>query len=519
MTHDAATAPGRPVPVKDTAAKPQRRTRIRIGWFSAALLIVGLLTVIRVIVLTANGLNLGPDEAQYWSWSKDFAFGYFSKPPMLAWLIGASTAVCGEGEACIRLTSPLLHAGTSMALFLAGRAMFSARAGFWAAVTFATVPAVWFSAGIASTDVPLLFFWSFGLFFLWKTVETRTVAWAAATGLAIGLGFLSKYAMLYFVIGMALVLLTDRQARKALIGLNGAVILLLAGGLLAPNILWNLSNDFATLSHTAANASWGGALFNPDKLLKFIGDQFGVFGPVLFASLLWGLVTLRSRLGASDNARAVVFLLAFALPPLLIVSGQAFISRANANWAATAYAAATLLVVAWLLRSKVNWLLPVSATLHTILGLLFYAMVVSPELVEAMGRSNDFKRVRGWDVIGREVHAQAALGHDGRPYTAVLVKDRLVFGEMLYYARPLAAPLKMWDANNLPENHFELNDPLTRDSGRLVLFVTRSKDPSKVLSAFRHVTEIGRMSTEIGGGRTRDFTFYALDTYLPGRRL
>jgi hypothetical protein len=59
--------------------------------------------MIRVAVLIATPLNLGPDEAQYWSWSLTPSFGYFSKPPMIAWIIGASTAVCGDGEACIRL--------------------------------------------------------------------------------------------------------------------------------------------------------------------------------------------------------------------------------------------------------------------------------------------------------------------------------------------------------------------------------------------------------------------------------
>jgi len=49
------------------------------------------------------------------------------------------------------------------------------------------------------------------------------------------------------------------------------------------------------------------------------------------------------------HGRAFVYLLAMALPALTIVTLQAFISRANANWAATAYPGATVLVCAWLL--------------------------------------------------------------------------------------------------------------------------------------------------------------------------
>ena len=89
---------------------------------------------LRVAVVIATPLNLGPDEAQYWSWSLTPAFGYFSKPPLIAWIIGASTTLCGDGEACIRISSPLFHAGSAIILFFAARALYDARVGAWAAL-------------------------------------------------------------------------------------------------------------------------------------------------------------------------------------------------------------------------------------------------------------------------------------------------------------------------------------------------------------------------------------------------
>ena len=90
---------------------------------------LGFVTACRIAVLIATPLNLGPDEAQYWSWSLSPAFGYFSKPPMIAWLIGASTAMCGDGEACIRMSAPLLHCATAVLVFFAGRALYDERVG------------------------------------------------------------------------------------------------------------------------------------------------------------------------------------------------------------------------------------------------------------------------------------------------------------------------------------------------------------------------------------------------------
>ena len=81
-----------------------------------ALLTLGL-TLARLLVLFVTPLELYPDEAQYWLWSRELAFGYYSKPPMLAWLIALTTGVGGDTEPWVRMSSPLLHAATGLILF------------------------------------------------------------------------------------------------------------------------------------------------------------------------------------------------------------------------------------------------------------------------------------------------------------------------------------------------------------------------------------------------------------------
>jgi hypothetical protein len=65
---------------------------------------VGALLALRLAAVYAAKTDLVLDEAQYWTWSRELAFGYFSKPPMIAWVIRAASAVCGNGEACLRAT-------------------------------------------------------------------------------------------------------------------------------------------------------------------------------------------------------------------------------------------------------------------------------------------------------------------------------------------------------------------------------------------------------------------------------
>ena len=60
----------------------------------AAYTLLGV-TVLRLLWLAGNPIDLYPDEAQYWLWSRVPAFGYYSKPPLVAWLIALTTAVFG----------------------------------------------------------------------------------------------------------------------------------------------------------------------------------------------------------------------------------------------------------------------------------------------------------------------------------------------------------------------------------------------------------------------------------------
>ena len=71
---------------------------------------------------TANSIS----TTSAWAWSRVPDWCYYSKPPMVAWLIAASTHLLGTTAFTVRLPAALLNAGMVAALFLLGRAMFSA---------------------------------------------------------------------------------------------------------------------------------------------------------------------------------------------------------------------------------------------------------------------------------------------------------------------------------------------------------------------------------------------------------
>lgn len=90
----------------------------------------------RLLWVWSHDYSLFVDEAQYWQWSTQPAFGYYSKPPLVAWLIAASTRLFGESELAIRLPALL-------AWPLAGIGV-GALAGRWAGSRAAIVSAAIF---------------------------------------------------------------------------------------------------------------------------------------------------------------------------------------------------------------------------------------------------------------------------------------------------------------------------------------------------------------------------------------
>ena len=139
---------------------------------------LAILTVIRIAGLHASTVDLYMDEAQYWAWSRELAFGYFSKPPLLAWIIAATDPFCGSGEACVRVASPLLHFATALIVYGIAETLYDERTAAWSALAYGLAPGVIFSARIISTDVPLLLFWAVALLAYVKQLQGLSWRWS-----------------------------------------------------------------------------------------------------------------------------------------------------------------------------------------------------------------------------------------------------------------------------------------------------------------------------------------------------
>jgi len=57
-----------------------------------------LFLIFRILYVLLYPVDLSPEEAQYWDWSRRLDLSYYSKPPMVAYLNALSTAVLGNTE-------------------------------------------------------------------------------------------------------------------------------------------------------------------------------------------------------------------------------------------------------------------------------------------------------------------------------------------------------------------------------------------------------------------------------------
>ena len=465
---------------------------------------IAILTIVRLIALKFSIVDLFPDEARYWWWSRTLDFGYFSKPPLIAWVIAGATHICGNAEACLRAPAPLFYAGTALVGFFIAQHLYGERVGWWSGLCIALATGVVFSARIISTDVALLFFWAVALLAYVKIIDVPKLGWSIMLGFALGFGLLAKYAMIYFLLGAIAVSFIDPAARILWRRWQVWLALAIALCLLAPNLIWNATHHFATLHHTWGNIIGDG--LHPDLLgpFVFLAAQFGVYGPVSFAVFLL-LLVLPSRFRFE---RADRIMLAFALPALVIVTLGGLATSVEANWAAPAGISVIIVSTAVLVRQKRWRWLQTSIAIGVGLQIALAAGDAFADRVSFSFLPNPdvYHRTMGWKALSSLVRQKASS--TGARSIAADQPDAVA--SLRYYLR--TDPWTIYSEPDGSETAARLNRdrPLTTAAAEPILYVCGNCLPERLAQYYSSIDMLMPIDVPTGPHSSRPYFLFKL---------
>jgi hypothetical protein len=473
------------------------------NYFLIFFILALFVTLYRIYQLTQFPFDLYPDEAQYWFWAQNPAWGYFSKPPMIAWVLMASTSLCGDTELCIRIGSPISYLLVSILIYLIGCELTERRVAFFSSIIFLTMPGVSISSQFASTDPFLLLFWSLATYVFLRAIKTNLRVLWLGLGISAGLGLLTKYNFVLFFPSVFLFLIYSKTYRRHLRNPRLYLAVVLSFVIYLPNLSWNLQNGLITYSQTASylrldhpEAHWGGTA-------ELLGAQFAMFGPIMFAVLLRILCSPKTyRVEADHN-----FLLFFVLPLLSVVLAISLLSKAHGNWTAPIYFAGSILAVRYLLPNR-RVLIWVSILINIMAVGIFHNFHYLANLtgIELTRKRDPFHQMDGWRELGERVSSFSQQ----YPGSWFLTMDRRTSTELLYYVKPRAGKLVRWNPKGLTRDHFDLTSSLKEGMGDSFLLVAKGKIRWDVEMSFLEVKKLAVVGVPLTKDYTREHSVYYL---------
>ena len=465
---------------------------------------VGLVLCYRIGVLLTLDVPLFYDEAYYFGWAEHLAFGYFSKPPMVAWSI-ALTSAFSESSWAVRLASPLYYSIAAIFVWRTSLCWFDTRSAAWAAAVFLSLPLVGFNSMFITTDAPLLCFWCASLWALSHALQTDRLRYWTLVGVFSGLGLMSKYSMGILVPAAALLLLWVPEYRCLFRRPGPYLGAVIAALIFLPNVMWNVANDFLSLKHTAEISQLDRSTFNLTGLVEFVAAQLICLGP-------WFLWWLRPRtqkpLWRLDSGYK--FAIAMSVVFFAVISVQALLSRANANWAAPGFAGVAMLIGVAMARARIlHNVAGLALNLALILTLQFYHPILAALDIERTSKNDPYKRVSGWREAVWALQPIVAA----ESQRLVVSNSRLVLANFHYYSASPRPQMRAWNSNGQIDNHYELVLDLDAQLGADVLFVARNPLGEEVLQRFNDSAQLAPIEVPVYSDLTRRLYVYRLDGF------
>jgi 4-amino-4-deoxy-L-arabinose transferase-like glycosyltransferase len=368
---------------------------------------IGLIALAKAYI--AATLQLHPDEAYYWAWSRHLDLGYFDHAPMIAYVIRLTT-IFSQQELWVRMGGII---GTALASVLAWKLAFSLfrdkRVAAASAITLNVLPLMFAGSIIITPDVPAFFFTALSFYWCWRIVETKSSRYWYLLGVAFGLALLSKYTSVLIAPSVFLfVLFTDE--RRWLKTIHPYAGFALGCAFFLPVVYWNSQHNWISFAYQMRHGLTG---YKPVhvNMLDYIGGQALAASPLIFLPGLYASIVYLFH-----RNKQKLFLSLTSLPVLVFFAYSSIQRAAQANWTVHAYFSFSILVAHYLLTGgtfkKRLWRVAVAFSAVLIVIVMLHARFsiiplakFSPELAEA-DATNWFY---GWKELAEEIEKDPSV--------------------------------------------------------------------------------------------------------------
>jgi len=405
-------------------------------------------------LLTATRYGIFRDEMYYFACSEHMAWGYVDQPPFIAFAIWIVRHTLGDSLFALRLVPAL--AGAAL-VWLTGRLASELGGGRFAqglsALAVAPVPIYlilhhWMTMNAFE---PLI--WMGCIWCLLSAINTGKSGYWIWFGVIAGLGFETKYSIVFLLLGVLVGLLATPERRffknrELWLGAAAALLIFL------PNFLWLVRHNFPFLElmHNIRMTSRD-VVRGP---LAFVADQAAIMHPILLPLWVGGLVWLFfGREGRRYRVLGWTYLIMLAtfiglkgknyylapIYPMLFAAGAvAFerLTRARLLWTRSAYVV-LVLVAGALLAPFFLPVLPVETYLHYEKTLHFEPPKAENQPTGPLPQY--FADEFGWEDMVREVaRIYSALSPEERAKTAIFANNYGEAGAIDYFGPRYGLP-------------------------------------------------------------------------------
>ncbi|MFI5338947.1 MAG: ArnT family glycosyltransferase [Candidatus Methylomirabilales bacterium] len=470
---------------------------------SIALVGLAVLTLFRLWYATR--LDLVPDEAYYWLWSKHLAASYRDKGPGIAWTIALGTRLAGDTVFGIRFLGVLLSAATGWQLFRLARRLYDDRTALWCLLTAAVIPLFAVGSILMTIDSLSVFFWAWAANGFWTALESGKTRHWIALGLLIGGGFLSKFTNGVQLVCIAWFLCWSRPHRHFLLSRQS---LALAAGFAVsslPILYWNLEVGWVQIealrSRSGVTNSFG---VHPAELFRFLGEQAGVVSPLLMIGMVLAMAGLWWHHGREMRVRV---LLTHFVPVQALFIFFSLNKAGKSNWIAPALiSGVVLLVVFWreLVARRPRWRWAVGAAL--VLAFSMTAFLHDTAVLHLPPNLDPLVRAEGWADFG--AHVQRAREQYG---AGPLIGNHYSQASMMQFYLP-DRPRTYLPPDMYGRSQFSLWPGYRVSPGTRALYVTDSMRavPGEVLAEFSECALVDDFWSQHGGRPMKRFRIYLL---------